>query len=72
MKRRTLQLESAKAAVIAGDPDARRLSLAVARDSGFGAATRAKSAFSALAPWAARRMLTRRTWLVSGGVRSPH
>ena len=72
--RRNMRLESAKAMLMEGAPEARRSSLAVARDPGYGLGTRAKTAFCALFPRAGRRMLVAResrSWLVPGGVRAP-
>ncbi len=70
--RRDMRLERAKATLMEGAPDARRSSLAVARDPGYGLGTRAKTAFCALFPRAGRRILVARedrTWLGPGGMR---
>jgi hypothetical protein len=55
-----MTLELAHRAVRTAAPDARRRSLAVAREPGFGASTRGKAAVTVVSPGIARRLIARR------------
>jgi cellulose synthase/poly-beta-1,6-N-acetylglucosamine synthase-like glycosyltransferase len=66
-----LALAEAREAVLAGSPEARRRSLAVAMGSGFGIRTRVKALASALSPRTAGRLLAGRERETTGGVLLP-
>jgi hypothetical protein len=71
-QRRAAAVAAARRAVLRGDPDARRRSLAIAVGRRHGAGTRAKAALSALAPRLARRRVLARdegSWVGAAGVR---
>ena len=69
--RRRLALAEAREAVLSRSPDARRRSLRVALGSGFGIDTRLKALGSAVAPRAARRLLSERERETTAGVLLP-
>lgn len=69
--RRQLTAARAREAVRAGAPDARRLSLAAARSPELDARTRLKSAFAAVAPGLAGRLLRRRPAETTAGIMVP-
>jgi glycosyltransferase involved in cell wall biosynthesis len=69
--RRALALARARAAVMEGRSDARRLSLSVAFGSGFGSRTRVKAVASATAPGWARRRLASRPRETTAGILLP-
>jgi hypothetical protein len=66
---RLLLVARAREAVLEGHPDARRLTLELARSDGYGRATRLKAALSALSPSLARRLLSEREVEATGGIR---
>ena len=66
--RRRLPLAQARAAILEGRPDARRLTLQLARSDQHGGVTRIKAALSALSPRLARRLLARREVETTGGI----
>ncbi len=73
-RRRAAALAVARDALRAGDPAARRLSLAVARDRGQDPRTRLKSVAVAVAPGLARRLNARRErggFTGASGIRVP-
>jgi glycosyl transferase family 2 len=73
-QRRKVRLAAARHALAQGTPDARRLSLDVARDRGVDARSRWKALVAAIAPRAAQRRLAARQsaeWEGAGGVRVP-
>jgi len=60
-RRRRLELERARAAVIGGRPGARRLSARMLAGAGFDRATRAKALVAVVSPALARRFMERRS-----------
>jgi glycosyltransferase involved in cell wall biosynthesis len=66
-QRMRVTLERANHAVRSGSPEARRRSLAVARDSDFMATTRGKAAIAVAAPALARWLISQRSRLDPGG-----
>ncbi len=67
--RQLLLLAQAREAILEGRPDARRLTLELARSAQHGNATRVKAALSALSPKLARRLLAGAEVETTGGVR---
>jgi cellulose synthase/poly-beta-1,6-N-acetylglucosamine synthase-like glycosyltransferase len=66
---RLLLLAQAREAILEGHPDARRLTLELARSAQHGNVTRVKAALSALSPTLARRLLAGAEVETTGGIR---